>query len=217
MSIRIILADDHQLFREGMCALLEKESDMDVVGQAQDGRSAVAQASELQPDVIVMDISMPDLNGIEATRQIVKRVPKTKVLALSMHSDRRFVEGMLKAGVCGYLLKDCANEELVRAIREVANGQTYLSSSIAGQVVEAYTRGGQGEQELLTGVLTGREREVLQLVAEGLTTKEIAIKLNISPKTGEAHRQQVMNKLNIHSVADLTKLAIREGLTSLDG
>ncbi len=216
MSIRILLADDHQLFREGLRALLEKEADIDVVGQSQDGRSAVEQAGELKPDVIVMDISMPDLNGIEATRQIVHRTPGTKILALSMHSDRRFVEGMLKAGAHGYLVKDCANEQFVRAIREVADGRTYLSPAVAGQVVEAYVHGGRAEQGPLSGLLTGREREVLQLVAEGLRTKEIANRLHISPKTAETHRQQVMNKLNIHSVADLTKFAVREGLTSLE-
>ena len=216
MSIRILLADDHQLFCDGLRALLDKEVDLEVVAESKDGRSAVQQAGELKPDVIVMDISMPDLNGMEATRQIVHRTPGTKVLALSMHSDRRFVEGMLKAGACGYLLKDCANEEFIRAIREVAAGRTYLSSAVAGQVVEEYVHGERAEAGAESGVLTAREREVLQLVAEGLRTKEIADRLHISPKTAETHRQQLMNKLNIHSVADLTKFALREGLTSLE-
>ncbi len=216
MSIRILLADDHQLFREGLRSLLKDEPDMQVIAQADNGRAAVQQASDLKPNVVVMDISMPDMNGMEATRQIASRVPGTKVLGLSMHSDRRFVQGMLKAGAYGYLLKDCANEELVRAIRDVANGLTYLSSAVAGHVVEAYVNGKQTDQSSPSGLLTGREREVLQLVAEGLTTKEVANKLHISPKTVETHRQQFMNKLDIHSVADLTKFAVREGLTSLE-
>ncbi len=138
MTIRILLADDHQLFRDGLRALLLKEADLEVVAEAKDGRSAVEQAGELKPNVVVMDVSMPDLNGMEATRQIVHRTPGTKVLALSMHSDRRFVEGMLKAGAHGYLVKDCANEEFVRAIREVAAGRTYLCPAIAGIIVEDY-------------------------------------------------------------------------------
>ncbi|GAH70488.1 unnamed protein product, partial [marine sediment metagenome] len=190
--------------------------DLEVVAESEDGRSAVEQAQELKPDVVVMDVSMPDLNGMEATRQIVHRTPATKVLALSMHSDRRFVEGMLKAGAHGYLVKDCANEEFVRAIREVADGRTYLSPAVAGQLVEEYVHGERAEAGAESAVLTTREREVLQLVAEGLRTKEIANRLHISPKTAETHRQQVMNKLNIHNVADLTKFAVREGLTSLE-
>ncbi|MCK4850963.1 MAG: response regulator transcription factor [Phycisphaerae bacterium] len=216
MSIRIVLADDHQLFRDGLSALLAQEAELELVGEAANGRTAVELAGELAPDVVVMDISMSDLNGIEATRQIVQRTLATKVLALSMHSDRRFVEGMLQAGASGYLLKDCANEEFVRAIREVAAGRTYLSPAVAGQVVEEYVHGERAKAGALSRLLTAREREVLQLVAEGLRTKEIANRLHISSKTAETHRQQLMNKLNIHSVAELTKFAVREGLTSLD-
>ena len=216
MSIRILLADDHQLFRDGLRALLAKEADLDVVAEAEDGRAAVQQAQELKPDIVVMDVSMPDLNGMEATRQVVRRAPRTKVLALSMHSDRRFIEGMLKAGAHGYLLKDCANEEFIRAIRTVASDQTYLSPAVAGNVVEGYVQKKRPEASETSEILTAREREVLQLVAEGLMTKEIAHKLNISVKTADTHRQQLMNKLNIHNVAELTKVAVREGLTSLE-
>ena len=216
MSIGILLADDHQLFRDGLRSLLENQADLEVVAEAEDGRAAVQQAQELKPDIVVMDVSMPDLNGMEATRQVVRRAPRTKVLALSMHSDRRFVEGMLKAGAHGYLLKDCANEEFIRAIRTVASGQTYLNSAVAGEVVEGYVHKKGPEASAASEILTAREREVLQLVAEGLMTKEIARKLNISVKTADTHRQQIMNKLNIHNVADLTKFAVREGLTSLE-
>ena len=217
MSIRILLADDHQLFRDGLSALLTKEADIDIVGESEDGRSAVELAGELAPDVVVMDVSMADLNGVEATRQIVHRTPRTKVLALSMHSDRRFVEGMLQAGASGYLLKDCANEEFIRAIRAVAAGRTYLSPAVAGQVVEGYVHPRAAEAPgASSGTLSPREREVLQMVAEGRLSKQIATKLHISTKTVETHRHQIMEKLNIHSVAELTKFAVREGLTSLD-
>ncbi len=215
MSIRILLADDHRLFREGLRALLKETADMEVVAEAGDGRTAVQQTGELKPDVVAMDISMPDLNGIEATRQIASRVPGTKVIGLSVHSDKRFVEGMLKAGASGYLLKDCANEELIQAIRVVASGQTYLSPAIADTVVQGYVHGPEAKAKPSTDQLTPREREVLQLVAEGLASKQIAAKLNISVKTVDSHRHQIMERLNLHSVAELTKFAIRQGLTSL--
>ena len=215
MSIRILLADDHQLFRAGLRALLEKEPDMEVVSEADNGRSAVQLASELTPKVVVMDISMPDLNGMEATDQITSRVPGTNVIGLSMYSDRRFIEGMLKAGARGYILKDCANEEFIRAIRAVATGQTYLSPAVAGQVVEDYIQQAAETADSSSEILTPREREVLQLVAEGWGTKQIAAQLGVSAKTVETHRHQIMVRLNIHSVAELTKFAIREGITSL--
>ncbi len=216
MTIRILLADDHQLFREGLRSLLKDEPDMEVIAEADNGRTAVQQASELRPDVVAMDISMPDMNGMEATRQIASRVPATKVLGLSMHSDKRFVEGMLKAGASGYLLKDCANEELIQAIRVVASGQTYLSPAIAGTVVQGCVHGPEVKACPSTDQLTPREREVLQLVAEGLASKQIAARLNISVKTIDSHRHQIMERLNLHSVAELTKFAVREGLSSLE-
>jgi len=216
VSIRVVLADDHRIMREGLRALLEKELDMEVVGAADTGRSAVELAGTLQPDVVVMDMTMPDLNGIEATRQVVAVNPAIKVLALSMHSDKRFVAGALGAGASGYLLKDCALAELVRAIRIVVGGQTYLSPSIASMVVQSYTRRLQDTDSSLLSTLTPREREVLQLIAEGRSVKEIAHTLHLSVKTVETHRQQTMNKLGIRTVAELTKFAVREGLTSLE-
>lgn len=215
MSIRILLADDHQLFREGLRSLLEKEPDVKVVAEADNGRAAVELAGELKPDVVTMDISMPDLNGMEATQQMAKQVPGTKVIGLSMYSDRHFVEGMLKAGASGYLLKDCANEEFIRAIRAVAAGQTYLSPAVAGKVTEDYVRLAKGQSLPASKTLSAREREVLQLVAEGWGSKQIAGELGVGVKTVESHRHQIMEKLNVHSVAELTKFAIREGLTPL--
>ena len=217
MSIKIILADDHRLFREGLRALLEKEADFEVVGEAGNGRTALELAAELRPDVVVMDISMPDLNGMEATRQIIQCVANTKVVGLSIHSDKRFVEGMLKAGASGYLLKDSTHKELAQAVRAAIADQTYLSPAIAGKVANGYMQAGRsGAAHAKVKVLTPREREVLQLLAKGDSSKDIAAGLHISVKTAESHRQQVMNKLKIHSVAELTKFAIREGLTSLE-
>ena len=217
MSLRILLADDHKITRQGLRSLLEQQADMEVVAEAEEGRTAVRLAKELSPDVVIMDVSMPDLNGIEATRQIVNRSPTTRVVALSMHSDTLFVSEMLKSGASGYMLKDCAFEELERAIRTVVSGKTYLSPTISGVVVDDYlhrlTKGDSGGED----VLTHREKEVLQLVAEGKSTKRIALKLHVSIKTVETHRRQIMEKLDLHSVAELTKYAIRKGYTSLEG
>lgn len=215
MTIKIILADDHKIMRNGLCSLLENEPDIEVVGEADDGRTAVEMALRLKPDIVVMDLAMPDLNGIEATRQITK-ADGIKVLALSMHSDKRFVVGALQAGASGYVLKDCAFEELIRAIHIVATNQTYLSPKIAELVVEHYLRHQQIPLSQSTSVLTPREREVLQLLAEGKSVKEIALTLGVSHKTIETHREQIMKKLKIYSIAKLTKYAVREGLTSLD-
>jgi DNA-binding NarL/FixJ family response regulator len=216
MSIKVLLADDHRVFREGLRALLEKSADIRVVGEAENGRAAVRLTRDLAPDVIVMDVSMPELNGIEATRQISSRLPSTKVVALSMHADRRFVTEMLKAGARGYLLKDCTCEELVTAIRTTAAGKTYLSPAVADEVVKAYLSQAPESDSGPDGTaLTDRQREVLQLLAEGHTTRQIALRLHVSIKTVETHRHQIMDKLNIHSVAELTKYAVREGLTSL--
>jgi len=216
MSIRILLADDHKITRQGLRSLLEKEQDMEVVAEAQDGRTAVLLVRQVWPNLVIMDVSMPDLNGVEATRQIVAAAPNVKVIALSMHSDTLFVAEMLKSGANGYLLKDCAFEELARAIRTVMEGKTYLSPSISGVVVDDYLHQLSKTTLSSSDVLTSREREVLQLLAEGKTTKQIALKLHISIKTVETHRRQIMEKLNIHSVAELTKYAIRKGFTSLE-
>ncbi|MBI3951159.1 MAG: response regulator transcription factor [Acidobacteria bacterium] len=216
MSLRILLADDHKIVRDGLRALLEKQSGLAVVAEAQDGRTTVRLARELAPDVIIMDISMPDLNGIEATRQIRTELPRIKVIALSMHSDQRFVTEVLKAGACGYLLKDCAFEELTTAIRTVMANQIYLSPQITGVVLDHYLRQALQTEVSAFSVLTEREREVLQLLAEGQSTKEIASSLHVSVKTIETHRQRIMEKLHRHSLAELIKYAIREGLTSLE-
>ena len=216
MSVKILIADDHKIMRDGLRSLIEKQPGMEVVAEAENGRTAVKLTRKVKPDVIVMDINMPDLNGIDATRQIVSESSGTKVVAFSMHTDQQFVTGALKAGVSGYLQKDSAFEELSQAIRTVVANQTYLSPRIAGEVVKGYV------EKLVTGesgdpsLLTDREREVVQLYAEGHTTKQIADRLNLSVKTVETHRRKIMEKLKITSIAELTKFAIREGLTSLD-
>jgi DNA-binding NarL/FixJ family response regulator len=216
MSVRILLADDHRITRQGLRSLLEKQPDMEVVAEAENGRTTQRLVEELLPDVVIMDISMPDLNGMEATRWIVNKFPDVKVIALSMHSDASFVTEMLRSGAAGYLLKDCAFEELARAIRTVLDDKTYLSPSISGVVVEDYLHRLSKPDFSNSEVLTGREREVLQLMAEGSSTKQIAMKLHISVKTVETHRRQIMSKLDIHTVAELTKYAVRKGLTSLE-
>lgn len=213
MSIKVLIADDHQIVREGLRALLEKEPWVTVVGEAQEGRTTLRLARELVPDVILMDVAMPDLNGIEATRQIVAELPEVKVIALSMHSDKRFVLNMFKAGAKGYLLKDCAFTHLIKAIRVVAANKTYLSEDIADIVVKDYIMGPTLTEDSTGEQLTTREREVLQLVVEGKSTNQIADCLHVSVKTVESHRHQIMLKLNIKSIAELTKYAIRAGIT----
>ena len=218
MATRILLVDDHQIVREGLKALLDTQDGLQVIGQAASGREAIELARELQPDVVVMDVGMPDLNGIESTRRILNEMPWARVVALSMHSDRRFLSEMLKAGASAYLLKDIAFEELTLAVRSVASGRVYLSPQIANVVVDGYLgRGGSDQVPGGFAVLTSRKREVLQLIAEGETTKQIAAALHVSVKTVETHRRQLMEKLELRSVAELTKYAIREGLASVEG
>jgi DNA-binding NarL/FixJ family response regulator len=215
MCLRIILADDHNIMREGLCYLLEKQPGMKVIAEAENGRRTVKLCRELKPDVVVIDIAMPDMNGIEATRQIVNESPNIKVIALSMHSNRKFVREMLSAGASGYLLKDSAFEELSKALDTVGNNQTYLSPEIADAVVEDYLGYIENDYSAASSVLRHREREVLQLIAEGKTTKQIASSLYISEKTVASHRKNITDKLSLYSTAELTKYAIREGLTSL--
>jgi two-component system, NarL family, response regulator NreC len=212
MSIRILLADDHTIVRHGLSRSFQQEEDIEVVGQANDGHSTVELVRELAPDVVVMDIAMPDLNGIEATRQIARESPDVKVVGLSMHSSNKYVREMFRAGAKGYLLKDCPFEELIQAIRIVFNGKTYVSPSVGHLVVEDFVSKSDEAQSAFH-VLSQREREVLQLLAEGRTTKQVARYLHISPKTVEAHRSRIMSKLEIDSIAQLTKYAIQEGLT----
>ncbi len=214
MGCRIILADDHTIVRHGLRKLLEQEEDMEIVAETKDGHSTVEMVRELSPDIVIMDIGMPGLNGIDATQHILRESSKIKILALSMHSGKNFVIQMLKAGASGYLLKECALEELITAVRTVMSGKTYLSPSITDVVVESYVRHSSDDESTAFSVLSQREREVLQLMAEGKTTKQVARCLHISPKTVEGHRLRIMDKLNIDNIARLTKYAIQEGLTS---
>lgn len=209
MSIRLVLADDHQVVVDGLRGLLDNEPDMEVVGQAANGRQAVAIAKELVPDVVILDVTMPDLNGVCAAREIARRVPGAKVLALSMHSGKEFVQDMLQAGAAGYVVKSAPAEEVVEAVRMVAAGGTYVSAEVA-----EYAEGSGAVERAPR--LSDREREVLQLVAEGLTSKEIGARLHVSSKTVDWHRQSIMDKLGIRSIAELTKYAIRQGITPLE-
>ena len=215
MTVHILLADDHRIVREGLRARLEKRTDFEVVGEAADGIEAVRLAGELEPSVVILDVTMPGLNGIEATRRIVAARPGVRVLVLSMHADRRYVIEALKAGACGYVLKDSAFDELIHAIESVLAHASYLSPAITDMVLKEYVAGLPRDSGTAFDLLTPREREVLQLLAEGLPSKSIAARLGVTVKTIETHRQQVMDKLDIHSVAELTKYAVREGLTSL--
>jgi two-component system response regulator NreC len=216
MKIRILIADDHAIVREGLRTLIDQQAGMKVVGEAENGRKAVHLARKLLPDVIIMDVSMPDLNGIDATHQIKSETPRVKIIGLSMHSDRRFVSGMLKAGASGFLLKECAFRELAAAIRAAVANEHYLSPKIAGAVVEGFIRQAEGHPASTPAPLTHREREVLQMIAEGRSTRDIAAVLHISVKTVEARRRKIMEKLQMTTLADLIKYALREGLTSLD-
>jgi DNA-binding NarL/FixJ family response regulator len=212
MAIKIILADDHAIVRHGLSRSFQQADGIEVIGQANNGRSAVDLAKELSPDIVVMDIAMPDLNGVDAARMITGECPRVKVIGLSMHSGSKYVREMFRAGASGYLLKDCSFEELVEAIKTVAGGKTYVSPSIGDVVVRGYVSDSDREKSAFS-VLSQREREVLQLLAEGKTTKQVGKRLHISPKTVEAHRLKIMEKLDINNTAQLTKYAIQEGLT----
>jgi DNA-binding NarL/FixJ family response regulator len=215
MNTRIFLADDHLIVRDGIRALLEKEKDFTVVGEAANGREAVERIPKLSPEVVVLDIAMPQLNGIEAARQLLALQPRLRIVVLSMHSDKRFVAEMLRAGAVAYLQKSCAVRDLVAAIRAVLKGQVFMSPEITGIVVDTLRQQASGpankEKEL-----SPKEREVLQLLSEGLSSKEMAHQLGVSVKTIDTHRQHIMEKLSLRSIAELTKYAIREGITSVD-
>jgi DNA-binding NarL/FixJ family response regulator len=216
MSIKVLLVDDHAIIREGLRSLIEKQPGLEVIADTDDGRKALDLVQKLLPNIVIMDITMPGLNGIEATRQITAEFPEVKVIALSIHSKRRFVADMLSAGATGYILKECLFDELVQAIKAVAAGGRYLSPRITDVVVSDYVKRLSATTESPFEALKTREREVLQLVAEGKSTKQISLELHVSTKTIEANRRQIMEKLNIHSVAELTKYAVREGLTTLE-
>ena len=216
MSIRIILADDHQIMREGLRLIFSRVADMEIIGEAGSSRAALELVDRLRPDVVVMDIGMPDINGMEATRQILAAHPRVRVIALSAYGDGRHVLGMLQAGAWGYVVKDAAGEDLVRAIRAAHQGKKYLSPEVAGVVVDDYVAR-QPAAASAYHALGGKEREVLQLLAEGKSSKQIAAELHVTVRTVESHRWNVMKKLGLHSLADLVKYALREGLTELDG
>lgn len=215
--IRVALADDHNLVRAGIRALLEKLPGVEVVGEAANGREALELITREKPDLVLMDIGMPELNGLEAAPRIAREAPRTRVVILSMHADEKHVAQALRAGVAGYVLKDSCADELPVLIRAVTQGETYLSPGISKQVVEALkSRMSEGAVESLPDLLTARQREILQLVAEGCSTKEIAARLDLSIKTVETHRTQIMNRLQIRDVAGLVRYAIRAGLVSAD-
>jgi two-component system, NarL family, response regulator NreC len=214
--MKILLADDHKLMREGLRALLEKLGRITIVGEAGNGISAVRMARDLKPDLVLMDIAMPDLNGIEATRRIITEAPGVKVIALSMHTDKRFVRHMFAAGAAGYVLKGSAFEEVSAAIKTVANGRIYISPTITDQVLADYVKQLTKPSAGAESPLSGREREVLQMLAEGKSSRNIAERLHVSVTTVDTHRKHIMDKLGFRSIAELTKYAIREGLTPLD-
>ncbi len=206
--IRILLADDHAVVRQGFKMILDAQPDMEIIGEAGNGREAVELIEELKPDVVVMDVAMPELNGIEATRRVAASVPHARVIALSMHKDSVYVREVLRAGARGYLLKDSGAGDLVSAVRAVARGESYLSPAISNAVLDDYRRHVTDPIDLLTT----REREVLQMLAEGKTNKEIAGVLNLSVYTVDAHRGRIMEKLNLHSINELVRFAVRNGL-----
>jgi two-component system, NarL family, response regulator NreC len=210
-KIRVLLADDHGVVRKGLRFLLESEPDMEVAGEASDGREAVDSAAKLNPDIVVMDIAMPRLNGIDATAQIVKHYPAVGVIVLSMHSDEEYLVRTLTAGAKGYLLKDSAESDLVTAVRTVAKGKPFFSAAISQTLLEDYLR--QLQQKGLSDsydLLTDREKEVLQLLAEGKSNKEVATVLDVSPYTIETHRTHIMQKLNLHNTAEIVLYAVRK-------
>ena len=218
MSIKVLIVDDHGILRAGIELIIEQTDDMEIAGQGSDGHEGIELARKLKPDVVLMDISMPGLNGIDATKEILRENPDIKILALSAHCNRRFVRDMLKAGVTGYALKDAMADELIEAIRTVNAGKRYLSEKVVKFVVKDYLQGTSESDcdRSLLNKLTVRERELLQLLVEDKNTKEAARLLYLSPKTIDARRRNIMDKLRVSGIANLTKLAIKEGLTSLD-
>lgn len=215
MTIRIIIADDHQLFREGLANLLADSKDIEILDQAGNGEEAIVKARELNPDVIIMDIGMPVLDGVEATRKLLQELPGSRVIALSMHADKQYIKGMFEAGASGYLFKNCAYSELITAIRTVNEGKKYLSERITEIMIQDYL----GKEETIPvddSELTEREAEILKLIAEGVSTSDISERLFVSIKTIGTHKQHILEKLNLKTTTDLVKYAIKKGIISLD-
>lgn len=213
----VVIVDDHEILRAGLISLLEEESDIKVIGEANTGQDAIAIVEAQHPDVVIMDVAMPDMDGIEATRILVEKVAGIKVLALSMHADQKYITDMIDAGASGYLLKECAMEELAFALRSIRKYNFYISPSVSNVILERYMKPFMPNEALLNQAsLSGREREVLQLVADGWSTSAIAEHFSLSVKTVETHRKHIMDKLGLHNVAELTKFAIRAGLTGID-
>jgi DNA-binding NarL/FixJ family response regulator len=213
---RVLIVDDHNMVRRGLSLLLSGLSDVEVVGESSDGWAALRAVREIRPDIVLMDVAMPGLNGVDATRNLLSEFPDIRVIALSAHTERKFVAEMFRIGALGYLPKGAPFDELVQAIRTVATGKRYISEAMTDLVLSDYARQLNEPVGSVLDVLSDREREVLQLIAEGMSTREIATRLFVSVKTVESHRRAVMSKMNVRSVAELTKIAIREGLTSLD-
>ncbi|WP_100612913.1 response regulator [Confluentibacter lentus] len=211
MKIKILLVDDHQILLNGIRNVIERNTTMEVIGEAKDGREAIKLCKQFKPNVVIMDIAMEGLNGVEATTRIVQENPETKIIALSMHSNKRFVLGMFKAGAYGYLLKDCDSEELIKAIKTVSINKKYIAQNISAVILSEFISGQQEEESL-----TSREKEILQLIAEGKSSKDIGDILFLSSKTVDSHRKNIMDKLKLYSLPELTKYAIKIGLISLD-
>lgn len=214
MAIKVLIADDHQLFREGLVNLISSAPDIEVIGEAKDGKEATEKTKELKPDVVLIDIGMPEMNGIEATRILKKQQSEVKVIAVSMHSDRQFVKGILEAGADGYLLKNCTYRQLINAIKSVVEGKKYLSDDITEMVIQGYLDPAEEVNDNQSD-LSERELEILKLYAEGKSTREISEKLFISVKTVGTHKQHIFEKLGMKSNADMVKYAIKEGLIQL--
>jgi DNA-binding NarL/FixJ family response regulator len=216
MSLRILLVDDHQMMREGLRRVLEAAGGIEVVGEAEDGSAAVEAVERHRPDVVVMDVAMKGMNGIDATQAVLRRCPGARVVALSTYADKRYVQNMVKAGVVGYVLKESASDDLLRAVRAAAAGEHYFSPRVAGCLAEGLVAPRKSSSGSAYDVLGPREREVLKLLAEGRTSKQIALALELSVKTVETHRRNITQKVGLRSVAELTKYAVREGLTTLE-
>lgn len=211
-TVKILLVDDHKIMRNGLRKIIESNSQFEVIGEAVNGREGIKLCEKEKPDVVIMDIAMPDLNGVEATHQILSTNPDIRIIALSMHANKQFVAGMLKAGAYGYLLKDCDSDELITAIQMVSRNQKYIAQTISSLLINEYLQTlTENESEL-----SGREKEILQLLTEGKSSKEIADILFLSFKTVDAHRKNIMDKLNLRTLPELTKYAIKSGLTTLD-